>query len=104
MCGVFVCERVCLCVCLCMSALRAYTSCLKYSELVCRLLCHIQVNPVKDGSQSFTVYDLCLDVDTHPSATVYVSGVGSIHVSVIDKVLYVLFLFVTLFVFLSSSF
>ena len=51
---------------------------------------------MKDGSQSFTVYDLCLDVDAHPSATVYVSGVGSIQVTVIDKVLYVLFLLVTL--------
>ena len=46
----------------------------------------MKVNPLKDGSQSLTVYDLCLDVDTHPSATVYVSGVGNIHVTVIDKV------------------
>ncbi|XP_070200007.1 nuclear pore membrane glycoprotein 210-like [Littorina saxatilis] len=46
----------------------------------------VLVNPLKDGSQSFTVYDLCLDVLTHPTATVYVSGVGSIRVTVIDKV------------------
>ncbi|KAK7447124.1 hypothetical protein BaRGS_00040214 [Batillaria attramentaria] len=46
----------------------------------------VLVNPMKDGSQSFTVYDLCLDVDTHPKATVFVSGVGSIQVAVIDKV------------------
>ncbi|XP_059163994.1 nuclear pore membrane glycoprotein 210-like [Physella acuta] len=46
----------------------------------------IQVNPLKDGSQSLTVYDLCLDVATHPSVTVSVSGVGSVHIMVIEKV------------------
>ncbi|XP_076471495.1 nuclear pore membrane glycoprotein 210-like [Babylonia areolata] len=46
----------------------------------------VLISPLKDGSHSMTVYDLCLEVDSHPSATVYVSGVSSIHVAVIDKV------------------
>ncbi|CAL1542005.1 unnamed protein product, partial [Lymnaea stagnalis] len=46
----------------------------------------IQVTPHKDGSQSFTVYDLCLDVSSHPIASISVSGVGSVHIMVIDKV------------------
>ncbi|KAL8601946.1 hypothetical protein ACOMHN_008438 [Nucella lapillus] len=45
----------------------------------------VWVNPLKDGFQSLTVYDLCLDVDSHPSASVYVSGVGNIEVAVLDK-------------------
>ena len=39
-----------------------------------------------DGIQSFTVYDLCLAVTSHPVASVSVSGVGSVQVKVIDKV------------------
>lgn len=46
----------------------------------------ITVVPLNDGSQNFHVYDLCLDVDSHPMASLAVSGVGSIQVVVIDKV------------------
>ncbi|KAH9518820.1 hypothetical protein Btru_006348 [Bulinus truncatus] len=47
---------------------------------------NVQVTPIKDGTHSFTVYDLCLDVTSHPVATVSVSGVGSVNVMVLDKV------------------
>ncbi|XP_067655062.1 nuclear pore membrane glycoprotein 210-like isoform X1 [Haliotis asinina] len=46
----------------------------------------VLMNPLKDGSQTFTVYDLCLDNVQHPTGTVHISGVGSIQVVVLDKV------------------
>ncbi|XP_071099780.1 nuclear pore membrane glycoprotein 210-like isoform X2 [Haliotis cracherodii] len=46
----------------------------------------VMVNPLKDGSQTFTVFDLCLDNIQHPTGTVHISGVGSIQVVVLDKV------------------
>ncbi|ESO84308.1 hypothetical protein LOTGIDRAFT_236288 [Lottia gigantea] len=46
----------------------------------------VLVNPIKDGSKSITVYDLCLEVTDHPSATVHVSGVGGVDVIILDKV------------------
>ncbi|CAC5367420.1 NUP210 [Mytilus coruscus] len=45
----------------------------------------IQVNPLKDGSLSLTVYDLCITMPQPLTASVYVSGVGSVLLSVIDK-------------------
>ncbi|KAJ8299580.1 hypothetical protein KUTeg_023640 [Tegillarca granosa] len=46
----------------------------------------IQLVPVSDGSLTVTVYDLCVDVLDPPMATIYVSGVGSIELTVMDKV------------------
>ena len=46
----------------------------------------IQINPLRDGSLSLTVYDLCITMPQPLTASVYVSGVGSVHLSVIDKV------------------
>lgn len=48
----------------------------------------IQINPLKDGSLSLTVYDLCITMPQPLTASVYVSGVGSVLLSVIDKVSY----------------
>ncbi|XP_063400570.1 nuclear pore membrane glycoprotein 210-like [Mytilus trossulus] len=45
----------------------------------------IQINPLKDGSLSLTVYDLCITMPQPLTASVYVSGVGSVLLSVIDK-------------------
>ncbi|RUS72155.1 hypothetical protein EGW08_020082, partial [Elysia chlorotica] len=45
----------------------------------------ILITPRKEGIHSFTVYDLCLEVTSHPLASVSVSGVGSIQVMVIEK-------------------
>ncbi|XP_021353376.1 nuclear pore membrane glycoprotein 210-like isoform X2 [Mizuhopecten yessoensis] len=44
------------------------------------------VKPVSDGSLSVTVFDLCIDVPDPPVATVFVSGVGSVQLSAMDKV------------------
>ncbi|BFZ03901.1 hypothetical protein BsWGS_06940 [Bradybaena similaris] len=46
----------------------------------------VEVTPLKDGTQTFTVYDLCIDVPSDPVATVTVSGVSSVQVIVTDKV------------------
>ncbi|XP_041366942.1 nuclear pore membrane glycoprotein 210-like [Gigantopelta aegis] len=46
----------------------------------------ILIRPQNDGSHSFTLYDLCLDVVEHPVATVHIAGVGSIRVVTLDKV------------------
>ena len=46
----------------------------------------IQISPLRDGSLSVTVYDLCITMPQPLTASVYVSGVGSVHLSVIDKV------------------
>ena len=51
-----------------------------------RMQFNMQVTPRKDGFHSFTVYDLCLEVTSHPQASVSVSGVGSVQVNVIEKV------------------
>ncbi|XP_060082895.1 nuclear pore membrane glycoprotein 210-like [Ylistrum balloti] len=44
------------------------------------------VKPISDGSLSVTVFDLCIDMPDPPMATVFVSGVGSIQLSAMDKV------------------
>lgn len=46
----------------------------------------IQVKPKLDGISTVIVHDLCLDVQQQPLAKVQVSGVGRIHLYVIDKV------------------
>ncbi|GAB1602354.1 nuclear pore membrane glycoprotein 210-like isoform X1, partial [Argonauta hians] len=54
-----------------------------------RLINHnntIQVIPRLDGMTKVKVHDLCLDLPSPPSTTVQVSGVGYIHLYIIDKV------------------
>ncbi|XP_064601442.1 nuclear pore membrane glycoprotein 210-like [Liolophura sinensis] len=46
----------------------------------------VEVIPAMDGVMVVTAYDLCLDLTDHPKATVYVSGVGSIELTVRDKI------------------
>ncbi|XP_062607902.1 nuclear pore membrane glycoprotein 210-like [Saccostrea cucullata] len=46
----------------------------------------MQVVPVADGSMKVTVYDLCVYVRHPPTATIFVSGVGSVELSVTEKV------------------
>ncbi|CAG5123932.1 unnamed protein product, partial [Candidula unifasciata] len=46
----------------------------------------VEVTPLKDGTQTFTVYDLCIDVPSDPVATVSVSGVSSVQILVTDKI------------------
>ncbi|XP_050414022.1 nuclear pore membrane glycoprotein 210 isoform X1 [Patella vulgata] len=46
----------------------------------------ILVNPLNDGSSCLTVFDLCLNVQHHPSVTIQVSGVGGVDVIMLDKV------------------
>ncbi|KAK3608986.1 hypothetical protein CHS0354_020538 [Potamilus streckersoni] len=46
----------------------------------------IQVIPIMDGSQMITVYDLCIATRTPPTAAIYVTGVGTIQLFIIDKV------------------
>ena len=42
--------------------------------------------PTLDGSLTVTVYDLCVYTPHPPSATIYVSGVGSLQLYVKEKV------------------
>ncbi|KAL5006223.1 hypothetical protein ScPMuIL_015029 [Solemya velum] len=46
----------------------------------------IQVVPLGDGSQTVTIYDLCIDMPEPMTATIFVSGVGSVQLFVMDKV------------------
>ncbi|XP_052692934.1 nuclear pore membrane glycoprotein 210-like [Crassostrea angulata] len=46
----------------------------------------MQVVPVSDGSMKVTVYDLCVYSRHPPTATIFVSGVGSVELSVTEKV------------------
>ncbi|XP_048780768.2 nuclear pore membrane glycoprotein 210-like isoform X2 [Ostrea edulis] len=46
----------------------------------------MQVVPVTDGSMKVTVYDLCVYNRDPPTATIFVSGVGSVELSVTEKV------------------
>ncbi|KAL3841492.1 hypothetical protein ACJMK2_019630 [Sinanodonta woodiana] len=46
----------------------------------------IQVIPIMDGSQMITVYDLCIATRTPATAAIYVTGVGTVQLSIIDKV------------------
>ncbi|XP_022313260.2 nuclear pore membrane glycoprotein 210-like [Crassostrea virginica] len=46
----------------------------------------MQVVPVADGSMKVTVYDLCVYSRHPPTATIFVSGVGSVELSVTEKV------------------
>ena len=45
--------------------------------------------PVKDGSLTVTVYDLCVESQEPAIASISVSGVGSVQLHVMDKVIYV---------------
>ena len=42
--------------------------------------------PTLDGSLTVTVYDLCVYTPHPPTATIYVSGVGSVQLYVKEKV------------------
>lgn len=42
--------------------------------------------PLGDGSQTVTIYDLCIDMPEPMTATIFVSGVGSVQLFVMDKV------------------
>ena len=46
----------------------------------------LQLVPVRDGSLSVTVYDLCIDSLEPAVASISVSGVGSVQLHVMDKV------------------